>query len=194
MPPIQRPDLSREIAKRFGLVGFGGPESISPEIVPVYQVERPEPTQVDKMCAGAFTEAAVAGDFGIHDLSNPAGSGVVALIDRLEASTATAGTFTVQLGTTRLGNIRTKFFRDTRRSGTPACVYATSGAIAVPTADEIHTSAKAASTTLQLSSDFPIAILAPGRSIIVAFETANVAVHGAIWWRERPVSAFTDVP
>jgi len=193
MPPIQRPDISRDIAKRFGVVGFSGPESISPEIVPVYVVERVEPTATDRMAAGAFEEAAVAGDFGHIELFNPVGSGVIVLIDRIEGSTAVAGSFTVRVRNASVAaNQGVAQWRDRRLPGRPVGQLGSLGAVAIATGDEIWIAAKAASTTLSLIEDFPVVILPPGNGCFFAFETANTALLGTFWWRERSFSQFTD--
>jgi len=193
MPPIQRPDISRDIAKRFGVVGFSGPDSISPEIVPVYVVDRIEPTQNDRLAAGAFEGPASAGDFVHTEVHNPVGSGILVLIDRVEGSTATAGNWTVRVrNATIAANQAVQRWRDLRLVGRPVAELGMSNLNAIATGDEIYISAKAATAQLSLAPDFPLAILPPGNGIFIVQETSNLAMLATFWWRERSISQFTD--
>ncbi len=192
MPPIQRPDLSRKIAKRFGLVGFGGPESISPEIVPVYQVDPPEPGEVDRDSAGSRLETASVGEFSHVMVFNPVGSGVVALVQRVESSSATTGNFTMRIRQNALTLGGDAHWRDTRIAGITDCDFGGVALGALGAGDEIWRGVNLASTQIQLVAPNPIAILAPGNGLLIAFETVNIALFAAFWWVERDLSQFTD--
>ena len=182
MPDSQNPDHVRKIIAEFQLKGQNLIPTVTGEIVPTVLVadltseERPE----DRWAIGGVASgAAGAGNQTLIALANPAGSGVVLLLERfwLHQPNADIVSAEVQIAVT-VGT--PQVWRDTRLPGETTGVV-TSFALASAVLPAMQWALVAATT---LDVIFP-AVLMPGTSIRLRQLNANETLSGGFFWRER---------
>lgn len=163
-------------------------------VLPVVDPGLPEMSLLrrDKRCAGWTTAPAVAAQQGYCEVRNPAGSGLLVVVDKARAWPAVAGAamgFRAQLTTLGGGALAsTRAAVDTRSVGPAvATIYVGTAAVALPGLEYAQGSSP-------VGVEFGPYILEPGDNIIVWSLTANAEVNFSFRWRERAVDGSELVP
>lgn len=183
MPPIQRPDISNEIRRQFGIVGFGGPESISPEIVPVVIVQDISPARNFREASGGILQTAVVGEFSRVQLFNPNNSRTIIEAWQVLGRPSSDSIMGLrQEDTALVGGGGTARFTDRRLAGRPV------GQVLIDTIAVIVGEGEAHWRTARDSGVHVLQVrytLVPGTGVALINETANLNLRATWFWRER---------
>jgi len=190
---IQQNRYDQLIRRVGGLIGPGSKVSeVISELVPVFDVEN-MPGELlrlagTRLCIGGGTLAAVAGQAGTAVLENPAGSGVLATLERVDyaASPGTIVRWGVQNGFRATAvAIGTEDFRDTRdvAPAFPVCNVRQITEAALPNGTNQTLSNNSVNFTLQPPNG--VCVLAPGTSFEIGSGTNASAIFYGFSWRER---------
>lgn len=187
---IQRPDLVQRIVRRYGIVGAQGPDTIAPEIVPVSIVDVLELEGAEEVgCGMGANVQLAAAQYSQIQLLNPANSGVIALVDRVDLTIGGASSFVIGFYGTALPTATDVRLLDTRLTGTvPACKgYKDDGASKVigVTTQFVNGYASGYHEFYPVELEGRV-VLDEGQGIVVELTTVNVSLWSSIFWRERP--------
>lgn len=183
MPRIQKADLVGKIRRAYGLRGTEGPETISPEIVPVAIVDELISQGGVRIPAISYAfQNAIAAKYSNSMIFNPADSG---RIIRVESCFATPNGATIWYAGFRDSVLTTNYigrWRDRTQSGKPvAQVYSdTLSATGVTT---LLATGRMASS---VHHEFPVdVVLEPGQGWILELGTVNLALLMTWFWTEE---------
>lgn len=191
---INQPEFNDQLQRRLNLTTPGPSSTLAPEIMPVYDVSAPPVDtlwlQGVRLCGAIAQVAAVAGQQSTFRLRNPAGSGMVVQVERLQVRASTA--MEIQAGLVIVNaNMATAANGSPRDSrGRIAAANATQ---AIPSAETsaaplliisgspalIHNNG-----TLSSTYDVPF-VITPGFAFDVVGMTVNIAMNVNVFWRER---------
>jgi len=179
-------DLLRRFLGMKGVTEVAG--ELSPEISAVFILENDRPEWLflkgEKLCSASFFIALNAGLPSAARLRNPAGSGVMAVIQRLEVSTQ-AGATLIEERNTDQGNLAAVLptvTRDTRLPVLNASACIQSVANVGSSGEAFFSQRNLPDVPLVNASPF---ILLPGFQIQVSSTTNNIQLRGDWQWRER---------
>lgn len=193
MSEIQQTRYDQLLRRVAGLIGPGSKVGdVITELLPVIDVEN-MPGELlrlsgTRLCLGGGTLGATAGQPSVGILENPADSGVLVTLERVDFAATTTVTINygvnngLRAGTATLG---TEQFRDTR-DVSPEVPTAN-----VRTADNGNFALLAAqaraltSTNWFLDPNNSVCVLAPGTSFEIGPSVANITIIFAFTWRER---------
>lgn len=183
MPPIQRPDISRSLAKSFGIVGFGGPESLSPEIVPVVMVDDIRPSTSTRKCQGGLLQGAVAAENAQVQIFNPNNSRTILEVYQVIYTPSAISRIGMRESDAALPNGgATSRFTDRRLAGRPVGdVRSDTVAVLVGDGQGVWQSARDPGGYV-IPVDY---VLVPGTGIELLSETVNLSLFCTWFWRER---------
>lgn len=164
---------------------------VLPDLMPVLPTIDPAAAELlllrDELpCWGMAAKAAVAGQYSIVGLTNPATSGVICTIDLWQVYAATGNIAYAELSTAVTLAAASMSIRDGRRNaaGEPKCTPGTASfaasQIGAPSWIELFVTNTAPSRAVPL-------VLTPGWSVLFELQTVNVPMQAAFAWRERPL-------
>jgi hypothetical protein len=174
----------------------GGPPSpqlaseISPALLLFSGVENRYLEQFE-LFAATTTLAASVGNNGAVQIRNPAGSNVIAVVEKITVSTTVAGEIVASVGS---GVDLTTFAAVARGDGrsrqNPAMIAsATNAALTANLGNLIWRNFVPANTPVDLIMDenqeVPLTATGATGAVRVTSSSANVGFSAAIWWRER---------
>jgi hypothetical protein len=191
---IQRADLNQRITRALEIKGQKSPVlTLDNSVVAVViaedltqQAQWVDPTS--KTLAASATITGVAAQTGILAVSNPAGSGVVAVVEKVTANTLTNMLFRFGLVNpiavpAGLANL---FFRDRRSTGAPACraFQGTDGALQIVNEYLAFQVSNAIATPW---FETPGVVIQPGETFGIQATTVNITVGMNIFLQEIPL-------
>lgn len=197
MSQIQTGRYSDLLRRFLGMKGVTDVSAeLSPEISPilVLETERPEWEFLknEKLMSAVFALGGVVAENTVFRLRNPTGSGVVAVIARIEFSTDATTAFIVERDDDN-GNLATvtpTVSRDTRLPVLNASVLVASGDTNVVLSGESWLTGR---TIANVTNQFPAPfVLTAGNEIDIASIATNVVVRGFVHWRERRLDAMEE--
>lgn len=190
---IQRADLNQRLTRALEIKGQKSPvlqldNTVTAVVIAedlTKQAEWTNPTS--RLLASCVQIAAVVGQAGILAITNPAGSGVIAVVERVTASGG-GGAFSFGLvdPVAVPATPANLFFRDRRNLGAPEC-RAFSGTDAVLRIVNPYLSFQGATATPVLWYETQGIVIQPGETFGVQAATANVLVTPTIWLEEIPI-------
>jgi len=126
MSLIQRGDLVEKLRRTFNILGGGGVQTLSDELVPVVLVDDvtgPDVLSTDypRNCIGGNQVSAVATKYSLAAFNNPLGSGVDAYLDFAVVSVPSATVVQLRLADHSAWTAGTKYWTDLRVAGSPSC-------------------------------------------------------------------------
>lgn len=191
MPEHQRPDIVNRLRKKFALKGPGEIATISPEIVPVVIVEETLSDIADeRLYYGGISVPAVAAEFGAFTLTNPLGSGVVALPSvthfflPTQSATVKAGIASAySLPSSTAAPAADARFALTQRAASKITWDNVAGA--PPTIGSAPYFQVRTNTSGNYEFDLEGIVLPPGTSFALVSTTAQTELVFVIRWRER---------
>lgn len=193
MPEIQQTRYDQLLRRVASIIGPGSKVGeLITDLLPIFDVEN-MPGELlrlagTRICMGGGALAPVVGQAGTHVLENPAGSGVLATIERVDFGVNT--TATVRWGVvngfkaTAVG-IGTEIFRDTREIPPQEPVCNVRQITEVALASGTNQSRLLGDTNLVLDPPNSVCVLAPGTSFEIGTTNTNVATEYGFMWRER---------
>lgn len=191
---IQRADLNQRLTRALDIKGQKSPIlQLDNSVVAVViaedltrQAEWLTPTE--RKLATTATIAAVAGETGILVVTNPVGSGVVAVVEKVTGLSSTTSTWKFGLidplaVPVTPGNL---FFRDRRNVGAPSCRAFTGTDPVLRVVNEYLTfsSSNAVSTPWYETDGI---VIQPGETFGLQTTLVNVIVQPTIWLEEIPI-------
>jgi len=175
--------------------GQEGVERLSESLVGVIDLWRhPEFAQLrgERLCGGMRTAGAVVAEFSGVALGNPAGSGMIAVVEACAARVATLGQITqleIGIDATFLATLTTSgsgFVRDRRGlTSTASRLLIRTGTDAAATLGQLLETNSPTVAEVQIPWLMPPVILAPGDGLLMIHQTTNTALTGIFRWRER---------
>lgn len=191
--------LNQYLQRRLNIADSPAPAStLAPEIMPVLLAIPPSPEDLylrgERLCAVTGVKAAVALEYSIATLSNPTGSNILLMLDRIVYNTGTNGVyFDHYLERTNLPSMGAVngSVRDARWP------LATGGARRHAAAFGCGSSATAPHINWGLLFQWkwiagqpqtfnPEVVIPPGAMFIVYTNVVNSDLNIALFWRERP--------
>lgn len=179
-----------QLIRRVG--GLYGPGSkvieTLPEVFPVIELENTTPELLGlmgwRLAWQSAERPANVGSNPATQLFNPAGSGVIAAVTRLDVRVqAIAPAVQAEIQTTQFGTPVSGLFRDAR-FGTPrrtALQTSHDDGVAVGGGLRVFPTLE----TLSIRDDNGIAVLTPGSGLSVGSPNNNIQLTVTYWWRER---------
>jgi len=166
--------------------------SLAPDIFACLTLEtdRPEWAFLGavRLCSASGDQAAGAGAVSIFQLSNPAGSGVIIVLESVNIWTVTTQLIYTHIASSSTGLPTTisTFFRDPRwgapAAGAPAGLVTSSNATSA-FGNIIHR--QQCPSTQSFGLELPPVVLVPNSSIQFAGAAVNIRTACSIHWRER---------
>lgn len=183
MPDSQNPEHVKKLIDEFQLKGANLIPTITGEIVPTVMVAdltAEGGRSVDRLCAiGILGAAAGAGNQNTLHLANPAGSNVLAVVERIVVKQPNADIFHVAIVAGPASGAM-GFYRDTRIVGTPSCQAFRNNAAAVVL--DLFQFDLLAATDRDLELNF---VLEPSNFIQITQQNQNETLSVNFFWRER---------
>lgn len=184
---IGRPLFGNVFARIFGVDELNAVKQLAPEVLPVTSPwERPEFWAFlgGRLCCDFSDVGAVAAQLGAVTLTNPANSGIMAIVTRVVVGVATTPVWGVNLGDG--GGTELGLSRDmrTQRAGGAAGLAAGVGCRLNATTNVSF--AWIRSGVLQPGVNDLEVILSPGSMFGVGGDTVNTQLRCGLEWRERP--------
>lgn len=191
---ISKGQLGTAIARIFGLVDENAVASVAPELMPTTSPwERDEFWALTggNLCVSGFYITAVAAQYSAMQLRNPAGSGMILIVERIHFFAPAAGFVYVGMnlvsGLTTLANAIDSYHRDSRRAPGGNVIRGLAGRI---------THGNDAGLIIPQQSVYKAAtdsiketwVLTPGFGLQVASNVVNNDLAPTIFWREKPIS------
>jgi hypothetical protein len=192
---IQRADLNQRITRALQIKGQKSPvltldNTVSAVVIAEDLTKQKEwlaPTE-RKLAAHALI-AAVAAEFGIMAVSNPVGSGVIGLVERVTSYAPTSAQFLFGLVDPLAVPVAPSdlFFRDRRNVGAPTLrnFDGTDGAIRVVNDYLTWQTSNSISTPWYETEGI---VIQPGETFGIQCRTANLAVTLTMWLQEIPIA------
>lgn len=187
---IKRSRFNDYLLRLLGMETNPPAPTLAGEIQPIIEVE---PYNLEsywlsghKLCGSFVSGSAGVATVTQARLRNPAGSGIVAIVEKLIVSSSGNDNFDLSVGATTsdYGTINTRGFRDGRIGGLPTCIMSqTLGAGIAPQIGRVHLLAFNPVTI------YEVAVLPPGASLEFNWASNSVAQLGLIHWRERALPA-----
>lgn len=190
------------LTRKFGLTGGAPSPQLTPEITPVVEVNNLPPENRiicgEVLAAGAMYLAGVAVKRSVIQLSNPAGSNVLGVVEHLEGTNYGVAVASMNCGILLLGALAIApgaglvTWRDTR-TRTNGGVYTRLPTLLMsadnspPTIAIANLFARNVVANLTAEWDVPF-VLSPGWAVQVWLSDVNVALGAAFSWREVPLS------
>lgn len=169
----------------------GAPSPIlAPEVIPVLVLESDRPEWAflagEALCWGFVEPGAVVGQIAYCELRNPAGSGVLCVVEEVVLASATASAFfALGIGSyAPLSAASASIVRDTRiLPGRPSCSLASINTAASPGGINGY-------KILQSTGSDPVIIrtpiiLSPGTLLAIQTTNMNIGIRVSVSWRER---------
>jgi len=189
---VQQTRWDRIIRRVSGSIGPGSrvSETIS-ELFPMIDVEQ-VPGELlilggTNICSGAAQALGAAGEIGVIQLFNPADSGNIITVTRIEMSATATTEVRMALATTALAiNTSRERFRDTRRSPLLLPVGNIRTASVVSQLLETYAVRVISNSSHTLEDPNGVAVLSPGTGVTIGPRTVAITAFGAFFWRERP--------
>jgi len=192
---IQRADLNQRLTRALEIKGQKSPVlQLDNNVVAVVIAEdltrqNQWLTPTETKLAATSTIAAVAGQTGILAVTNPTGSGVIGVVERVTCSVGTSGIFKFGLVDpvavpAGLGNI---FFRDRRNTGAPTC-RAFQGTDAILRIVNEYLTFNVSNTIATPWYETEGIVIQPGETFGLQFLTVNIVVTPHIWLQEIPIA------
>jgi len=188
---IQQNRWDQLLRRVGGIIGPGSKVgSVVTDLFPMLDVER-VPGELlalggTRICFGGTSQAAFAGLTDQAQLFNPADSGTIITVTRLDITTSNTQKIAMGIVSAVLTPVANEQFRDSRLFG-PLPV----GAFSIATAaagDPINqwASQVLANGTQAIEPKNGIAVLTPGFGLQVTTITQQTTLNIGWWWRERP--------
>jgi hypothetical protein len=189
---IQRGDLNQRLTRALEIKGQKSPIlTLDNAIVGVVlvedltkQAEWVSPTQ--RLLASSQAIAAVAAQSGIVVITNPVGSGVIAVVHKITATGGTQWTFGLADPLALPATPANLFFRDRRNTGAPAC-RAFNGTDGVLRIVNPYLTFQGGSAVASPWYEVEGVVIQPGESFGMQATTQNILVQPTIWLEEIPV-------
>lgn len=195
---ISKGQLGTAIARIFGLVDENAVGTVAPELMPTTSPwERDEFWALTggNLMVGSTTQAAVAGQAGAIQLKNPAGSGMIIILERVVCWPGAAGIMFHGMNLTSLlsgtSDLDNSCHRDARRAPNNNVLRGRAGVLGVITSAALtvpqqgRTAHTAANQAQEINETW---VFPPGWAWQVAMTDFNVAVTATFYWREKPIS------
>lgn len=191
---IQRADLNQRLTKALEIKGQKSPiltldSSVVAVVIADDLTQQSEwLTPTSRKLASTLTIAAVAGQTGVLAITNPAGSGVIAVIERVTCQVSVAAqrvTFGLVTGTVPVAPANL-FFRDRRNVGAPEC-RAFSGTDAVSVIGNPYLNIQASNSISIPWFETEGIVIQPGDSWGIQSSLANADFSPTIWLEEIPI-------
>lgn len=196
MSIIQRGDLVEKLRRSFNILGGGGVQTLSDELVPVVLVDDVTGSNVlstdyPRDCFGGVQQAATAAQLAINAFNNPLGSGVDCHVDFAVLQVAVSGNVQLRLADHAAWTQQTSFWTDLRVPATPAGrVYRGINPIAL---GDLVTRFR---VSAQQPTVIPLGVILPphggatptywkDKDLIFQHETLNQSLECTWYWTER---------
>jgi hypothetical protein len=187
------------LTRKWGITGGAPSPQLTPEITPGYDMPVGVEDRIlasDVLCATAFNVAAVAAKYSVAQLTNPAGSNMVLVVEHITfgAPGAACAMVACLLQLPALANLvgaGQAVRRDTRCVPTGAYPARPAGQVTYdnspPTIGVSNLSRRQLAAGGSATYDYPV-ILAPGWSLQVSQQTVNLSMDVEFAWREVPLA------
>lgn len=189
---IQRPDLNQRLTKALEIKGQKSPilqldNSVVAVVIAEDLTKQAEwLTPTDYQLASSVAITAVAGQSGILAITNPVGSGVVAVVQRVTATGGSKFRFGLVDPVAVPAAPAAIAFRDRRNVGAPICrAFSGTDAVIRIVNDYLAFQAGTAVATPWYETDG--IVIQPGDTFGVQAETQNILVQPTIWLEEIPL-------
>jgi len=176
------------LSKLLGITGAPAPVSAT-DVFPMLalEVDRPEWHFLGggRICMGGTYVAAVAAQTQAVQLYNPVDSGVLVVIDSLQAHRGSSGNIIVKIGSAALASSSAgRGVRDTRAYGqAPTAQVRYQSAVATPTGTSVgYVYDYSSSPTARIEAGI---VLSPGYGVSLYPDAQNVSMLAEFFWRER---------
>lgn len=187
--------ISRGLQKFFSMKGSVPAKQLAGDVMPVIQIFAGNDWKYLEgwnLFGIAASPGAVAAQFAGVRLRNPAGSGVIALVNKAAAASATADQPILQVGATTIdnGTILTGARIDARIGTQAPSLVLSSGSQAAPTIGGTNKSQAfiLANTTYDFIVDpAQSVVVLPGDAVQVISNVVNQAITCSFMWWERPI-------
>lgn len=189
---IQRADLNQRLTRALEIKGQKSPvlqldNSVVAVVIAEDLTKQAEwVTPVQRLLAASQSIAAVAGQSGILAISNPVGSGVIAIVHRVTATGGSQFKFGLVDPLAVPAAPASVFYRDRRNLGAPTC-RAFTGTDAVLRIVNEYLSFQAGSAVATGWYETEGIVIAPGETFGVQAVTVNLLVQPTIWLEEIPL-------
>jgi hypothetical protein len=169
-------------------------EGLAPELIPILLLEGPaaDPRYAslaeDRMAAGFSFLAASAGNFGVSKIANPAGSGILILLElvSVQLSAGNADIFTTSLGEAGFSApLTTVGFRDARVRGAAPAAHLVNQNNVSQTGGRFY---RIPGPTVGREVALPF-VIPPGFEVGICNDTVNASSNHSYAWRERALEA-----
>ena len=188
---IGRPLFSNVFARVFGVDELDAVSTLAPEVMPTTSPwERPEFWALlgGSLCGGRASMAAVVGQNSAVGIGNPAGSGVLTILERVILRSAVACTFGVRGFDEGIFNVLVApIHRDTRRASSSGGPF--NAGIGTRIRQGSNAGDMVGGNVLFVATgplDIPLEmVLAEATMLAISPGTLNVAVEAAFIFRER---------
>jgi len=193
VPEIQQTRYDQLLRRVAGIIGPGSKVGeLITDLLPIFDVENmPGELQLlagTRLCLGGGTLAAAGGVSPTAVLENPADSGILATIERVDSGSSSNRTvrWGVQNGFRATAvAIGTEDFRDVRLFSPDQPTCNVRQIAEAPLANGTNQARAAAQTTFTLQSENSICVLPPGTSFEIGVTGNNIDIFYGFLWRER---------
>lgn len=143
----------------------------------------------DRPCVGFANVQAGAGLRSVIGLVNPANSGVLAIIERIDfVSNAGAADLVIRQNDGNFAGINPNAnLRDQRIAGSPVC--AVESDVLHVVGGQVRAVINHLNPRLEATAQAGLWLLSPGTNIVMEPGADNQALEVSIWWREKQVDA-----
>jgi len=190
---IQQTRYDQLLRRVTGIIGPGSKVGdLITDLLPIFDVEN-MPAELlilsgTRICLGGGTLAQVGGQAGTHVLENPANSGVLATLERVDFAASSSATIRwgVQNGFRATAvAIGTEDFRDVRVFSPDLPVCNVRQITEVALANGTNQTRVIANANLVLQPPNSVCVLPPGTSFEIGIGGNNIASFVGFSWRER---------
>lgn len=189
---IQRADLNQRLTRALEIKGQKSPVlTLDTSVVGVVLVEdltrqAEWVTPTERLVAATVAIPAVAAQSGIMVVTNPAGSGIVAVVNRITATGGSQFKFGLIDPLAIPVNPSAIWFRDRRNSGAPECrAFQGTDAVIRVVNEYLSFQAGAAVATPWYETDG--IVIQPGETFGIQATTVNLLVQPTMWLEEIPI-------
>jgi len=188
---LQQTRYDRLLRRVGGMVGGGSKVSeVIAELFPMIDVENVPGELLGLMgtdlCMGGGTIVGIAGQAPRTSIENPAGSGKLITVTDFWVSSTNSVIVRWGISNQSLANrLTTEVFRDTRKFAPNLPLGQIHQVSSVALAPATMQTRVLANTTLQISDENGIAVLAPGTNLQVGLNVLTSTILYGFYWRER---------